>query len=64
MYKIARAYSILGDKSSALRVLRSSVEGGFLSYPYLVQDPLLDPVRKEPEFAEILKTARARHEAF
>jgi DNA-binding winged helix-turn-helix (wHTH) protein/TolB-like protein/Tfp pilus assembly protein PilF len=64
MYKIAQAYSILGDKPSALRVLRSSVEGGFFSYPYLAADPLLDPLRREPEFAEILNTSRRRHEAF
>src|SRR5499425_1814024 len=56
-YKIAQAYSILGDKVSALRVVRSSVEGGFFSYPYLATDPLLDALRKEPEFAEILNTS-------
>ena len=44
-YKIAQAYSILGDKSAALRVLRGSVEGGFFSYPYLARDPLLESVR-------------------
>ena len=53
-YKIAQAYSMLGDKVSGLRVLRSSVEGGFFSYPYLATDPLLEALRKEPEFAEIL----------
>jgi len=63
-YKIAQAYSILGDKVSALRVLRSSVEGGFFSYPYLSTDPLLDALRKEPEFAEILNTSHQRYEAF
>lgn len=64
MYKIAEAYSVLGDKSAALQVLRRSVEGGFFSYPYLANDPLLDTVRKEPEFADILNIARRRHEAF
>jgi DNA-binding winged helix-turn-helix (wHTH) protein/TolB-like protein/Tfp pilus assembly protein PilF len=63
-YKIAQAYSILGDRVSALRVLRASVEGGFFSYPYLARDPLLNAVRKEPEFAKILNAARERHEAF
>jgi len=64
IYKIAQAYSILGDQVSALRVLRSSVEGGFFSYPYLATDPLLDALRKEPEFTEILNTAHRRYEAF
>jgi len=40
------------------------VEGGFFSYPYLATDPLLDTLRKEPEFAEILNTSHQRHEAF
>jgi DNA-binding winged helix-turn-helix (wHTH) protein/TolB-like protein/Tfp pilus assembly protein PilF len=63
-YKIAQAYSMLGDKVSALRVLRSSVEGGFFSYPYLATDPLLDALRKEPEFAEILNASHQRYQAF
>lgn len=63
-YKIAQAYSTLGDKAAALRALRSSVEGGFFSYPYLITDPLLDPLRKEPEFAEILNLSQRRHQAF
>jgi TolB-like protein/Flp pilus assembly protein TadD len=63
-YKIAQAYALLGEKTSALQVLKRSVEGGFFSYPYLATDPLLDAVRKEDEFAKILNAARARHEAF
>jgi TolB-like protein/Flp pilus assembly protein TadD len=63
-YKIAQAYAVLGEKTSALQVLKRSVEGGFFSYPYLASDPLLDAVRKEVEFAKILNAARARHEAF
>jgi TolB-like protein/Tfp pilus assembly protein PilF len=64
MYKVAQAYSILGDKPAALRVLRGSVEGGFFSYPYLATDPLLDGLRKEPELGEILNASHRRHQAF
>ena len=63
-YKIAQAYAVLGDKSSAIRVLRASVESGFFSYPYLSKDPLLSDLRGEPEFGRILNMARQRHEAF
>jgi DNA-binding winged helix-turn-helix (wHTH) protein/TolB-like protein/Flp pilus assembly protein TadD len=63
-YKIAQAYAVLGDKISAIRVLRTSVEAGFFSYPYIADDPLLNNLHLEPEFNEILKAARQRHDAF
>lgn len=64
MYKISQAYSILGDKSSALRVLGRSIEGGFFCYPYFTTDPLLNGLRNEPQFNALLNAARQRHEAF
>jgi DNA-binding winged helix-turn-helix (wHTH) protein/TolB-like protein len=63
-YKIAQAYAVLGDKISAIRVLRTSVEAGFFSYPYIADDPLLYHLHQEPEFTEILDVARQRHDAF
>jgi DNA-binding winged helix-turn-helix (wHTH) protein/TolB-like protein len=63
-YKIAQAYAALGDTTSALRVLRASVESGFFSYPYIAKDPLLTDLHSEPEFAQILNKARQRYEAF
>jgi DNA-binding winged helix-turn-helix (wHTH) protein/TolB-like protein len=63
-YKIAQAYAVLGDKISAIRVLRTSVEAGFFSYPYIADDPLLNHLHQEPEFTEILDVARQRHDAF
>jgi DNA-binding winged helix-turn-helix (wHTH) protein/TolB-like protein len=64
MYKLAQAYTALGDKRSALRVLRNSIERGFFSYPYIVADPLLHPLKSESEFAQLVAMARQRHEAF
>jgi tetratricopeptide (TPR) repeat protein len=63
-YKIAQAYAVIGDKISAIRVLRTSVEAGFFSYPYIADDPLLTHLHLEPEFTEILNVARQRHDAF
>jgi DNA-binding winged helix-turn-helix (wHTH) protein/TolB-like protein/Tfp pilus assembly protein PilF len=63
-YKLAQAYVALGEYESALRVLRLSVAGGFFPYPYLATDPLLDPLREQKAFADILDTALARHNAF
>jgi tetratricopeptide (TPR) repeat protein len=64
MYKIAQAYSALGDKTSGLRALRRSIESGFFPYSYLTTDPLLDGLRGEPEFSKLMEGARQRHEAF
>jgi DNA-binding winged helix-turn-helix (wHTH) protein/TolB-like protein len=64
MYKISQAYSVLGDKTSALRVLRRSIESGFFCYPYFTTDPLLNGLRNDPEFTTLLNVSRQRHEAF
>ena len=62
MYKIAQAYASIGDKASALRVLRHSIENGFFPYPYFATDPLLDSLRSEGEFSKLMEAARQRHE--
>jgi DNA-binding winged helix-turn-helix (wHTH) protein/TolB-like protein len=63
-YKIAQAYAVLGDKISALRVLERSIKNGFFPYPYLAADPLLDNLRTEAQFTNLIQTARQRHESF
>jgi DNA-binding winged helix-turn-helix (wHTH) protein/TolB-like protein len=63
-YKIAQAYAVLGDQTSALRLLRMSVESGFFCYPYLEKDPLLKDLHGKPEFNRILNITRQRHDAF
>ena len=52
MYKIAEAYAMLGDRTSALRAFRASIEGGFFSFPYLMTDPLLEGLRGEMNFSD------------
>jgi serine/threonine-protein kinase len=64
LYKVAQAYAVLGDKASALHMLRHSIGGGFFCYPYFVRDPLLQNLRNEPEFQSIIDQARQRHEQF
>jgi hypothetical protein len=63
-YKIAQAYAVLGDHSSALRAFRNSIENGFFAYPYFMTDPLMESVRNTTEFVDLVKVARQRHEAF
>jgi len=64
MYKIAQAYAMLGDKTSALHMLRHSIGGGFFCYPYFARDPLLQNIRGEAEFDSLMNQARQRHEQF
>lgn len=63
-YKLAECYSVLGDKPSALRLLKKSVGQGFFCYPYFLSDPLLEHVRREPEYASLIDVARQRHQRF
>ena len=63
-YKIAEAYAVLGDKESALRMLRYSIEHGFFSWPYFRSDPLLANIRQEPQFVLLMDVAHRRYESF
>jgi tetratricopeptide (TPR) repeat protein len=63
-YKIAQAYATIGDKKSAVRWLRRTIEDGFFSYPYLATDPLLTHIRDESESAVLIEMARKRHDRF
>jgi len=64
LYKVAQAYAVLGDKESALRMFRRVIEGGFFPYPYFERDPLLENIRHEPEFAQLMRQAKERYEQF
>src|SRR5262249_7295850 len=64
IYKLAQAYAVLGDKTSALRMLQHTVDHGFFPYPYFASDPLLDSLRSDAHFEEISQKARQRHEEF
>ena len=64
IYKVAQAYAVLGDKVSALHMLRHSIGGGFFCYPYFVRDPLLQNLRTESEFQILMNQARQRHDEF
>ena len=64
MYKIAQAYALLNEKNSAVRMLERSVNGGFVCYPYLKDDPLLANIQGDPRYIQILESARKSHQEF
>ena len=63
-YNLANTYALLGDLDGCRRTLKRSVEGGFLCYDYMVNDPLLEGMRDEPAIAELIEKAREKHLAF
>jgi DNA-binding winged helix-turn-helix (wHTH) protein/TolB-like protein/Tfp pilus assembly protein PilF len=63
-YKVAQAYAVLGDKASALRMLRYSIQNGFFPWPYFATDPLVAGIRHEPQYSQLMEMAKARHTAF
>jgi tetratricopeptide (TPR) repeat protein len=63
-YKLAECYSLMGDKLSALRLLKKSIDRGFFCYPYFISDPLLENIRGEAQYTVLIEATRQRHERF
>ena len=55
LYQQAQVYAQFGDKQKAIAALLAAREAGDSGLIQLYNDPLLDPVRKEPEFSRLLK---------
>jgi tetratricopeptide (TPR) repeat protein len=64
IYKLAQAFAVLGDKPSALHMLRHSGGGGFFCYPYFEHDPLLQNLRGEAEVKSLMQQALDRYQQF
>lgn len=64
IYKIAQAFAIAGDNEKALILFDLSVDKGFFCYPYFQTDPLINNLRNEKNFPEILAKAKKLQEDF
>jgi len=62
-YSLGAAYAQLGDFTMATRWLRTAADTGFPCLPFFEHDPLLEPLRVRPEFADLLGYVRTRREA-
>jgi hypothetical protein len=62
IYYLARQLAYLSDAGRAVRVLNSTVDGGYFCYPQMASDPWLDPIRGDAEFQRILQRAQALHQ--
>ncbi|HTO86319.1 MAG TPA: protein kinase [Thermoanaerobaculia bacterium] len=63
-YFIAGGLAVAGYRAGALRLLRQAVEGNFIAYPAMDNDPLFRGIRTDPEFAAIRAEAIRKQKAF
>ena len=61
-YSLGAAWAQLGDPRAAVKWLQQAADTGFPCYPWLIQDTLLDPIRRDPEFMALLDRLRQRYE--
>lgn len=59
LYNLACTYSLINNKSEALKYLQEAVDNGFSQALLLKTDTDLENVREEKEFAEILKSIKS-----
>lgn len=57
-YGLGATYAQLRDPTTALRWLSQAVTTGFPCYPWYERDPLLDPIRADPRFADFMRELR------
>jgi TolB-like protein len=53
-YSLGATYAQLGEFPEAIRWLADAARTGLPCYPWYLRDPLLDPLRNEPAFQQIL----------
>ena len=61
-YSLGAALAQLGDVTASLRWLKRAADTGFPCYPSFERDSLLDPLRKHPQFVELLAHLKTAHE--
>jgi adenylate cyclase len=64
MYRKASVYALLGERDTALKWFRRTVEMGNRNYPWFERDKNLDKLRPDPEFQRILAEARVHWERY
>ena len=52
-YNLACSYSLLGQTAPAIEALEKALRLGYSDWAYLVRDPDLDNVRKDPRFEQL-----------
>ena len=62
-YSLGAAFAQLGANQEAVRWLRTAADTGFPCLLWFERDPLLGPMRRLPEFSELLAYVRTRRDS-
>ena len=62
-YSLGTAFAQLGDIQESHKWLRTAADTGFPCLPWFERDPLLEPLRRLPEFATLLEYVRGRRDS-
>ena len=62
-YSLAAAYAQLRRPSDVVIWLRRAFDEGLPCYPWFARDPMLDPVRQEQAYIDLMRELRPRFEA-
>ena len=62
---MADSYALIDEKEEAVNWLRNDMNLGFVNYPYLAEyNPLIENIRGDEQFQELLEEIRKRWEQF
>lgn len=59
MHELACTQALLGHPRQAVAWLRKATHSGLPNYPLFLRDPLLDSIRADPEFIELMAELKA-----
>ena len=62
-YSLGAAYAQLGDVEHAVRWLSTSADTGFPCATWFERDPLLEPIRQQPAFVNVMERVRVQRQA-
>ena len=63
-WHLGAGYALVGETERALAWLDHAANMGFVNYPFLLADPLLEPIRGEPGFGLLAERVKRDWEAF
>ncbi|HEU5248676.1 MAG TPA: protein kinase [Thermoanaerobaculia bacterium] len=63
-HDVACIYAMIGERTEALRWLSDAAHNGFPCYRFFETDPLLEPIRGEPRFHELMAELRTECDGY